>query len=66
METKKEVERRRAALVGIVLRDESADEVTRSLDELERLADTAGADSIVKLIQNKETPDPRTKRLHNT
>ena len=60
MENKKEVERRRAALVGIVLRDESADEVTRSLDELERLADTAGADSIVKLIQNKETPDPRT------
>lgn len=60
METKKEVDRRRAALVGIVLRDESADEVTRSLDELERLADTAGADSIVKLIQNKETPDPRT------
>ena len=62
MEIKKEVERRRAALVGIVLRDESADEVERSLDELERLADTAGADSIVKLIQNKETPDPRTMR----
>ena len=60
MEIKKEAERRRAALVGIVLRDESADEVTRSLDELSRLADTAGADSIVKLIQNKETPDPRT------
>ena len=53
-------ERRRAALVGITGRDESVSDVERSLAELERLADTAGADSIVKLIQNKETPDPRT------
>ena len=52
--------RRRAALVGIAGREESVSEVERSLAELERLADTAGADSIVKLIQNKETPDPRT------
>ena len=53
-------ERRRAALVGIAGREESVSDVERSLAELERLADTAGADSIVKLIQNKETPDPRT------
>ena len=59
MDNQKE-ERRRAALVGIVGREESVPEVERSLAELERLADTAGADSIVKLIQNKETPDPRT------
>ena len=59
MDNQKE-ERRRAALVGIAGREESVSEVERSLAELERLADTAGADSIVKLIQNKETPDPRT------
>ena len=53
-------ERRRAALVGIAGREESVADVERSLAELSRLADTAGADSIVKLIQNKETPDPRT------
>ena len=53
-------ERRRAALVGIAGREESVSNVERSLAELERLVDTAGADSIVKLIQNKETPDPRT------
>ena len=41
-------------------RGESAEEVAVSLEELERLADTAGADTVVKLIQNKETPDPRT------
>ncbi len=41
-------------------REESAEEVAISLEELERLADTAGADTVVKLIQNKETPDPRT------
>ena len=60
MDMEKESRRRRAALVGIAGREESTEEVSRSLLELERLADTAGADSIVKLIQNKETPDPRT------
>ena len=59
MDNQKE-ERRRAALVGIAGREESVSDVERSLAELCRLADTAGADTIVKLIQNKETPDPRT------
>ncbi len=54
------IEMSRAALVGIVTRDESAEEVESSLDELARLADTAGAESVVRLVQNKETPDPRT------
>ena len=60
MDFQKEIKRGRAALVGIAGREERVSDVERSLDELERLADTAGADSIVKLIQNKETPDPRT------
>ncbi len=50
----------RAALVGIAGREESLADVEHSLDELCRLADTAGAESVVRLIQNKETPDPRT------
>lgn len=48
------------ALVGIATRDESVSEVEKSLDELERLADTAGGVTVARLIQNKETPDPRT------
>ena len=60
MDFEKEIKRGRAALVGIAGREERVSDVERSLDELARLADTAGADSIVKLIQNKETPDPRT------
>ena len=60
MDTQKEIKRGRAALVGMAGREESVAEVEISLAELERLADTAGADTVVKLIQNKETPDPRT------
>ena len=50
----------RAVLVGIVTRGESEVELQKSLDELERLLDTAGGVSIARLTQNKETPDPRT------
>lgn len=50
----------RAALVGIVGREETMESVESSLDELSRLADTAGAVAEIRLIQNKETPDPRT------
>ena len=60
MDIQKDIKRGRAALVGIAGREESAEQVAISLEELERLADTAGADTVVKLIQNKETPDPRT------
>ena len=60
MDIQKDIKRGRAALVGMAGRGESAEEVAVSLEELERLADTAGADTVVKLIQNKETPDPRT------
>ncbi len=49
-----------AVLVGIVTRESSADEVERELDELARLLDTAGGEEIARLVQNKETPDPRT------
>lgn len=51
--------RSRAVMVGITGANE-AGEVEKSLDELERLLDTAGADVIARVVQNKETPDPRT------
>ena len=50
----------RAVLVGIVTRGESEAELGKSLDELERLLDTAGGVAVARLTQNKETPDPRT------
>ena len=50
----------KAILVGICVNDTDADEVEKSLDELERLLDTAGGVCFAKLIQNKDKPDPRT------
>ena len=49
-----------AILVGVVTRDDDADEVEISLDELARLLDTAGGEVFARLVQNKATPDPRT------
>lgn len=50
----------KAILIGIVTRENSADEVEKELDELARLLDTAGGEEFARLVQNKETPDPRT------
>lgn len=50
----------KAVLVGIVSRDTDAEEVEKELDELARLLDTAGGEEFARLVQNKETPDPRT------
>ena len=50
----------RAVLVGIIGRGETEEELHKSLDELERLLETAGGASIARLFQNKDTPDPRT------
>ena len=49
-----------AVLVGVVMRDDDPDEVEVSLDELERLLDTAGGEVFARMAQNKSTPDPRT------
>ena len=49
----------RAVLVGIDRRDGSWP-VDRSLDELERLADTAGAVTVARLTQRLDRPNPRT------
>lgn len=49
----------RAVLVGIEM-DGGKGEVEKSVDELERLLDTAGGETVAKVVQNKSTPDPRT------
>jgi len=48
-------ERERAVLVGV---DRFGDEA--SLDELEALAATAGAETVGRVVQARETPDPAT------
>ena len=56
---RKITENTRAVLVGLNLGEDS-EETEKSLDELERLLETAGGECAVKVIQTKEHPDPRT------
>ena len=51
--------RERALIVGVELPDQDWD-VDSSLDELERLVDTAGADVIVRTKQRLSSPNPKT------
>ncbi len=53
----KEIVMERAMLVALKLRDETKFIVEEHLDELEMLADTAGAETILKVIQDRQTPD---------
>ena len=48
----------KAILVGVAGAD--ADETEVLLDELERLLETAGGQTVARVIQNRSTPDPRT------
>lgn len=50
----------KCAVVAINSRYDDESEVEASLDELERLIDTAGGECSVRLIQNKSTPDVKT------
>ena len=50
----------RTVLVGVVTRDTDEDEVGISMDELERLLDTAGGIPFARVIQNRDTPDNAT------
>ena len=54
------VTKAKAVLVGIAGRTSEVEECERSLDELERLLDTAGGECFAKLLQVKESFDPRT------
>ncbi len=48
----------KAILVAIDTKEQTRDLVEEHLAELEELANTAGADTILKVIQDKATPDP--------
>ena len=50
----------RAVLVGLVLGNDTQESVDKSLDELERLLETAGGECVARLTQNKDHPDVRT------
>ena len=50
----------KAVLVGICTDEVDPVELEKSLDELERLLDTAGGECFAKVVQNKDKPDPRT------
>ena len=52
--------RERIVLVGVTVAGQSAEQTTESLDELELLVDTAGADALDRIVQRRERPDPGT------
>ena len=54
------VNNEKAILVSIAERSSEIEECERSLDELERLLKTAGASSVGRVLQVKESFDPRT------
>ena len=51
---------KRAVLVAVAKSSSEVEECERSLDELTRLLETAGGESIARVIQIKQTYDPRT------
>jgi GTP-binding protein HflX len=51
-------ERERAIIVGVIFPNQTRTQVEEYLDELELLADTAGADVVCRVYQERERPDP--------
>ena len=49
-----------SVFVGVIKKSSEKDECSRSLNELEKLVNTAGGECFCKVIQLKETFDPRT------
>ena len=49
-----------AILVGLITRDRDEEECEVSMNELERLLDTAGGSVYARMVQAKDTPDTRT------
>jgi len=54
------VARQRALLVSLLTAHRDSEEVEASLDEMERLVDTAGSDAVERAVQRRTTPDPAT------
>ena len=57
MEEIRQEQKERVILIAVAERQEEAEE---SLDELEELAKTAGAETAARVIQIRETPHPAT------
>lgn len=58
--TSRSSEREKAVLIGIINRWQDEEKSKEYLDELEFLADTAGADSVRRFTQKLDTPHPKT------
>ena len=54
------VKRQRALLISLITTQRTTDEVEASLDELQRLVDTAGSDAVERAVQRRPAPDPAT------
>src|SRR3712207_3335661 len=54
-----EVPRERAILVGAPQKSEPAQVTDEHLEELERLADTAGVDVVGRMVQRLDSPHPK-------
>ena len=52
--------RERIVIVGVTLPPSAVEETEQSLDELERLVATAGADVVARVQQRRPSPDPST------
>ena len=52
--------REKAVLIGAITRQQPEDKIAEYLDELEFLADTAGADSLARFVQRVEFTNPKT------
>ncbi|HEX7095363.1 MAG TPA: GTPase HflX [Acidimicrobiales bacterium] len=52
--------RERIVLVGVTMPPQADEDTEASLDELELLVDTAGADVVARVVQRRTTPDPST------
>ena len=54
------IKREKAFLIGVVLKGSSMAQILDQLEEMEFLADTAGADIVSKTTQSRNMPDPAT------
>jgi GTP-binding protein HflX len=50
--------REKIVIVGVAVSPRSPEQADASLDELEQLVDTAGADVVARVIQRRHAPDP--------
>ena len=57
---KNNVKREKAILVGVIFKGSSSSQILEQLEEMEFLADTAGADIISMTTQSRNMPDPAT------